>query len=269
MNLRHLALSVVVPALALAGCAASSQVASTGGTPGYEQLFDGKTLAGWTGDPTIWSVRDDAITGGSETHIPKNTFLIRDGQYSDFEMHYRYRINGSGNSGMQFRSYVADPAQFIVKGLQANAVPTDQAERFGMLWEEGGRGELALLGHKMIISRKDGKVVKTVPESVNPRETLIAAVRPYPEWNDVVVIAYGNHMVHALNGYLVYDAIDEDPASRREGIFAIQTHEGPPMFVQFKDIEVKRLTAPPAIDGRFITNPGPPTPANPGPRVAR
>lgn len=236
---------------------------------GFTSLFNGKTLKGWYGDPAIWSVRDGAITGGSDEPLPRNTFLIYERPYSDFELRYRYRMNGDGNSGVQFRSVVADKSSYSVKGYQANVVPIEQAERFGMLWEEGGRGELALLGHRMVIGNEGGKVTKEVPESVNPRELLFSIVRPYPQWNDVVVIAHGNRMIHALNGHLLYDAIDNDPSARKSGVFAIQAHSGPPMYVQFKDIFVKPLTEAPDIAGRFITNPGPPTPANPGPRVPR
>ena len=263
-------LTVATVAFALTSACASAAADQPQKAAGFVSLFDGKTLHGWRGDPAIWSVRDGAITGGSDQPLSSNTFLIYEKPYADFELHYKYRINGSGNSGVQFRSYVADESKFSVKGVQANVVPTDQAERFGMLWDEGGRSELALLGHKMVITRgEDGKLVETVPESVNPRELLLSKVKPYPEWNDVVVIAYGPHIVHALNGYLVFDAMDDDPQARKDGIFAIQAHSGPPMYVQFKDMEVKALSAAPDLKGRFITNPGPPTPAQPGPRVPR
>jgi hypothetical protein len=236
---------------------------------GFTSLFDGKTLKGWRGERSIWSVRDGAITGGSDKPLPDNTFLIYERPFANFELRYRYRMNGDGNSGFHFRSVVADESKYSVKGYQANIAPPDQAERFGMLWEEGGRGELALLGHKMVISREGTQLVEKVPESTNPRELLLSIVKPYPQWNDVVVIAYGNHLIHALNGYLVFDAIDNDPAARKEGVFAIQAHSGPPMYVQLKDIAVKQLTSTPDLKGRFITNPGPPTPAQPGPRVPR
>ncbi len=263
---------LMVTALATLLTNACTSVAADQPQPpaGFVSLFDGKTLTGWRGEPAIWSVRDGAITGGSDREIPRNTFLIYDKPYSNFELRYKYRINGNGNSGVQFRSYVADEATFAVKGVQANVVPTDQAERFGMLWDEGGRSELALLGHKMTISRgADGKLLETVVESTNPQELLLSKSKPYPEWNEVVVVAYGPHIVHALNGYVVFDAVDNDPQARKDGVFAIQAHSGPPMYVQFKDIMVQPLNAEPHLQGRFITNPGPPTPAQPGPRVPR
>ena len=33
--------------------------------PNTRPLFDGKTLAGWEGDPKLWRVEDGALTGGS------------------------------------------------------------------------------------------------------------------------------------------------------------------------------------------------------------
>lgn len=265
---RRLLKATALAFLLASGCATLAEEGSDGDA-GFVSLFDGRTLAGWRGDPSIWSVRDGAITGGSDAPLPSNTFLIYERPYSDFELRYKYRMNGDGNSGFQIRSYVADEAKFAVKGYQTNVVPPSQAERFGMLWEEGGRGELALLGHRMVITRDADKLVETVTESVNPRDLLISIVRPYPEWNEVVVVAFGDRIIHALNGHLLFDAVDKDPTAREDGIFAIQAHSGPPMYVQFKDIMVKPLTAEPDLAGRFITNPGPPTPAQPGPRVPR
>ena len=43
-----------------------------------QQLVNGKDLAGWEGDPGIWSVEDGAIVGRltAERPIKQNTFLI-------------------------------------------------------------------------------------------------------------------------------------------------------------------------------------------------
>ena len=46
------------------------------------ELFDGKTLAGWEGDPQWWRVQDGALTGGSTTEkIPRNFFLATTKSY--------------------------------------------------------------------------------------------------------------------------------------------------------------------------------------------
>ncbi|MDH4282580.1 MAG: DUF1080 domain-containing protein, partial [Myxococcales bacterium] len=37
--------------------------AVAGDEPGFQPIFDGKTLAGWEGDPTYWRVEDGALVG--------------------------------------------------------------------------------------------------------------------------------------------------------------------------------------------------------------
>lgn len=224
---------------------------------GFEPLFDGRTLAGWRGDPAYWSVRDGAITGEAVSRIEESTFLIHEGRYRDFELHFKYRITPGGNSGFQFRSRVADEAKFNVAGYQANAVNADQEVRYGMIWDNLGRLELALLSEKVEITGGKGERVRNVLGSVNPVATLRAAYRPYPEWNDYVVIAHGNRIVQAINGQLTLDAVDRGADAASEGVFALQIDSfGTPMTVQFKDIAVKPIAAMPDL-GRFASTPGP------------
>jgi len=91
--------------------------------PGFESLFNGKDLTGWTGNPKLWSVEDGAITGKTgdmpETKIKHNTFLIYTGDsIDDFELRLKYKII-NGNSGIQYRSSILGEGEFgpIVRGL--------------------------------------------------------------------------------------------------------------------------------------------------------
>jgi hypothetical protein len=210
-------------------------------------------------------VRDGAITGGSDRPIPQDTFLIFEKPHGDFEVRYKYRwLTDQGNSGFQFRSAQVD-GNFAMTGYQANVTPINvPQERFGMLYSElNDRQELALLGQRAEISRRAagsggrGRVVRSVSEMVNSRADILASIRPNPEWNEVVVIAYGNHIVSAINGLLVFDAVDRDPLGAREGLFGLQAHSGPPMAVQYKDIVIRPLKAAPKLEGRFRSTPGP------------
>ncbi len=72
-----------------------------------------------------------------------------------------------------------------------------------------------------------GVWVRTVTEMVNPRSAILASIRPNPEWNEVVVIAYGNRMVSAINGLLAFDCTDKDPVGHQSGLFGLQLHKGP------------------------------------------
>ena len=231
---------------------------------GFTALFDGKTLNGWRGDSSMYTVRDGAITAGSEQPVPRNTYLIHEKPFGNFELRYKYRwlTPTAGNSGFQFRSHQVE-GHYTMTGLQANVVPTTVSpERFGMLYNElGDRQEMALLGQRATITRRaagrggQGRVVRTVHEMVNDRQAIIGSIRPGQEWNEVVLIAYDNHIVSAINGLLAFDALDNDPVGARSGLFGLQVHSGPAMVVQYKDIWVKPLTAPPDLKGRFKTTP--------------
>jgi Domain of Unknown Function (DUF1080) len=231
---------------------------------GFTPVFDGKTLKGWRGDQAYFTVRDGALTAGSEQEIPRNTYLILEKPYADFELRYKYRwATEQGNSGIQFRSGIAE-GHFALAGMQANLTPLIPAkERFGMLYEElGDRAEMVLLGQKAEITRTaagrggQGRIVRTVLSTTNPRDKILGSVKPYPQWNEVVLIAYGDRIVHAFNGLVAFDATDKDPLARRDGLIGIQVHAGPPMLLQITDMVIKPLTALPDLS-RFVTEPGP------------
>lgn len=252
------------PLPVLLGIAALACGTVAGGAPqshskGFTPLFDGKTLNGWKGDMTLWSVKDGAITGGFDAPRKDMTFLIHDGSYSNFELHFKYRFaSKDGNSGVQYRSKPRpDVNPYMVEGYQANVVPPDQLVRYGMLYENLGRNEIGLLSEDVEIGRDSaGKLTRKIKGSVNPVEALLADYRPYPRWNDYVVIAYGNRVIHAINGKLALVATDNDPARLESGQFALQLDPFLALRVEFKDIEVKRLTTEPSIAGRFVTKAG-------------
>src|SRR5690606_18142331 len=60
-------------------CTASvEQSPQRGAEDGWIRPFNGKTLAGWEGDPQFWRVEDGIITGETTAEKPTkgNTFLI-------------------------------------------------------------------------------------------------------------------------------------------------------------------------------------------------
>lgn len=234
----------------------ADQAASNQFTP----LFDGRTLTQWRGDPAYWSVRDGAITGGSTRDIPVNTFLIHQGNFRNFELRFKYRFPVSGNSGVQIRSRLHAAHEFAVTGYQANVVtvPPSTQERYAMLYDERGRGILAALGEQTNVTRTAGEVSRKVLQIVNPPERVLAGDRASPAWNEQVVIAYENRLVSAVNGMLAADLTDNDSEGRTlDGFIALQVHQGPPMEVQYKDIEIRPLTSAPDLTGRFATAPKP------------
>src|SRR5579862_2663478 len=80
---------------------------------GFIEIFDGKTLDGWSApDPSFFSVQDGAITGeATPKHLPPyNQFIVwKGGTVKDFDLRFKFRITGpKANSGMQFRSTVKE-----------------------------------------------------------------------------------------------------------------------------------------------------------------
>lgn len=203
---------------------------------GWVSIFNGKTLNGWEGKSEFWSIRDGAITGQTTKDNPTkgNTFIIwRDGKLGDFELQLKFRIVG-GNSGIQYRSEEVPNSPFVVRGYQADF---EAGTRYiGILYEEKGRGILALRGHKVKIL-EDGKkatVGKTCDE-----EAMLASLKK-EGWNEYYISAKGNHLVQKINGHTTVDVTDNQKSkASTEGILALQLHAGPPMLVQFKDIQLK------------------------------
>jgi hypothetical protein len=211
---------------------------------GFLSIFNGKDLTGWDGNPKLWSVKDGAITGQTTAENPAkgNTFLIwTNGTPSDFELRCSFKLmpgdsKGFANSGIQYRSKILDPANWVVGGYQADmeAGPTYT----GILYEERMRGILALRGEKVVWD-KDNK--KQVVGSVGDAAAIGAAVKK-GDWNDYVIIAQGNHLQQFINGQQTIDVTDECEAKRAtSGVLALQLHAGPPMLAQFKNIRIKKL----------------------------
>lgn len=219
-----------------------------------KQLFNGKDLTGWEGNTQLWSVQDGAITGKTTVEKPAhgNTFLIwkdgdKIGDVGDFELNLKFKIvdkdgksDGFGNSGIQYRSKVIDPKNWVAGGYQADFEVGKNYS--GILYEERGRGILAQRGQKVVIHEGDApdKPKIEVTGEVGKADEIQAAIKP-GEWNDYKVIAKGNHLQHFINGKATVDVTDETAIGAKSGILALQLHAGEPMMVQFKDIVLNDL----------------------------
>ncbi|MBT7917658.1 MAG: DUF1080 domain-containing protein [Planctomycetaceae bacterium] len=208
------------------------------GDEGFVSIFDGKTLTNWDGNPNFWSVQDGAITGQTTKDKPTdgNTFIIyRGSQPSNFELRLQFRIVG-GNSGVQYRS--KEVKKWVVGGYQADF---DGAGNWtGTLYEERGRGVLAKRGNKVVID-ENGKKIR-VGATTNEQDIL--AVTKKEGWNDYTIIANGNHLTQILNGKVTIDVTDnQNSKAATEGLLALQLHAGPPMTVQFKNIQIREIAA--------------------------
>jgi hypothetical protein len=213
-----------------------------GDEPGFEQIFDGRTLAGWEGNPAYWRVENGALVGEitPATVIKSNTFIIwRGGRPADFELKLDYRITPDGNSGINYRSAVVPDAvtpanAFAMRGYQFDL---DGRKRYpGNNYEEKGRLFLAVRGQMThVVGGRPPIVTSTFADA----DAL--AQFATDDWNAVHIVARGNVLTHILNSRTMTVVIDDDAPNRpADGLIGVQVHVGPPMKVEYRNIRLKR-----------------------------
>ena len=215
---------------------------------GFTSIFNGTDLSGWDGDPQFWKVTNGAIVGQTteEVKAERNTFLLHEGEYADFELRFSYQVE-KFNSGMQYRSAATE--KWFVKGYQADFEARwhddGKADKFsGMFFEENGRMFMGQRGDVVVVrSAADGEEDPQIEKiaSVGDPQMLEKAIRR-TGWNDYIIIARGYQFTHIINGQVMSIGFDEDKSNRkRSGAFALQLHSGPAMKIMVKNIRVREL----------------------------
>jgi putative heme-binding domain-containing protein len=206
---------------------------------GFKPLFDGKTLAGWDGNPELWSVEDGAITGKTKgpDHLAYNQFLVWNGVVKNFELRAKVKCSAS-NSGIQYRSKaLPEVGKWVVAGYQCDIHANPPYN--GMVYDERGRGILVQNGQSVII---DDKAAKWLSAEHDPVKV------DFTEWHEYVIIAQGNRLIHKVDGKVTIELVDHDAKDRElEGLLAFQVHKGPAMIVQIKDVMLKELPEVPLV----------------------
>lgn len=240
-----LLLTVLLVPVCLLG--ADAPVTAPPEAAGMKSLFNGKDLTGWDGDPRLWSVKDGVIHGETtdENKTNGNTFLIwKEGTTKDFELRLSFRCNATNNSGIQYRSkHITDGKvsnQWVVGGYQHELRnETKLPSVAGFIYDERGKRQRICLVGEQATWEKDGKkLIKNDLIDQSGYEKLLKL----DDWNDVVIIAKGNHIQHYLNNRLILDFTDNHPdLALTEGILAVQLHAGKPMWAEFKNIRIREI----------------------------
>lgn len=209
--------------------------------PPAERLFDGTTLAGWRGDPAVWSVRDGAIVGSTVGRpIAANTFLVLEGwRPAHFELSLQMRLEGDNNSGVQYRSREVPGDGFLVAGYQCDFHPAPTFT--GMLYDERGAGIVA----------QRGQAALWRDAAAGGPFALGGLAAPWPvdvtKWVTLRIVAMGDLVWHELDGRVVCAVKDERADAPRAGIVALQVHAGPPMTVWCKDVVLREYASAEAM----------------------
>ncbi len=203
----------------LAMCFAAAVFAAVGfGEEGYTDLFDGKTLKGWSvrGGENKFYVEDGLIKGEAVPGtVGINTFLITDKIYSNFDFKVEFKLIG-GNSGVQFRStdrsydpaldWCDYPGRRKIFGYQAEITPN--GDNVGRIYDEERRGY------------QHGIVWLDVATPKARQDAAKAAFRK-GDWNEMRVRCEGPHIQTWVNGVLVTDVLDDVD---KKGYIGLQMH---------------------------------------------
>ena len=217
---------------------AASQAASAA-EPKWIDLFDGKTLDGWTvrGGAATYEVRDGAIVGTTVDGSP-NTFLCR-GPFGDFELEFDVKCDKALNSGVQIRSHVyekdtpqeSNPKRIRKAGeVYGYQCEIDRAEDgvAGNFWDEGRRTKWL--------------------DDLSNKPGAVAAFKN-DDWNHYRIVAQGDRIRSWVNGVACADFRDATDAS---GFIGLQVHgikKGTgPYKVSWKNIRLRELTPDVKVD---------------------
>jgi hypothetical protein len=215
---------------------------ATNAESGFEQIFNGQSLAGWEGDTNYWRAENGCLVGEvtPDRLLKQNSFIVwRGGETRDFELKVEYRVSARGNSGINYRSVMATNGPWAMRGYQADI---DGANKYtGQNYEEKGRTFLALRGE--VTRLEEGKPPQVIA-SLGDTNGLLSAIRK-EDWNEYHLVVSGNILTHILNGRVMSVVIDEDAGHRRfDGRLGVQVHVGPPMKIEYRNFRLKQLEVP-------------------------
>lgn len=224
---------------------------------GFRQIFDGKSLADWEGDPGVWHVVDGAMVGESSKEKPVfNTYIWRKGLVvKDFDLKLEIKCEIAGGSGIQYRSQTGVPwirpmhpeekprnLNWMMTGPQADIwfpVNPRSADYTGQFYSENTPlGIVAWRGE--VVESKPGATAQLIG-TLGDREALGGFVK-INDWNEYEIVARGGVMMHIVNGHVMAVLIDDDPASsnNQAGKIGIEL-EGTPAKVSVREIWIREL----------------------------
>jgi hypothetical protein len=199
---------------------------------GWKLLFDGKTTSGWR------NYRADSIRSGWQvidgalTRAGRGGDIISTEKFGDFELTLEWKLSPDGppgNSGIFYRA-IEDTSAIYWNAPEMQILDDD---RHG-----------------------DGKTILTSTGSNYALDGVEHGIaKPIGEWNQVRIVAKGNHVEHWLNGRKVVEyelgsaawkekvakskfAPHPQYGKAREGHIGLQEHGS---FVAFRDIKIRPI----------------------------
>ena len=188
---------------------------------GFESIFNGKDLLGWTGAVDDFEVREGAIVCKEK----KGGELFTQAEYDDFVVRVEFKLPPGGNNGLAIR-YPGTGQPYLTAMCEVQVLD-DDAEMYA----------------KLDARQYHGSAYGMVP-------AYRGYLRPVGEWNYEEVTVVGPTIKVELNGSVILDADlsqvtefkDNTPhpgKDRTSGRFGFAGHNDP---VMFRNVSIKRLS---------------------------
>lgn len=194
-----------------------------GAEPGFESLFNGRDLAGWTlvkGKGPGYIVRDGVLVcpeGGGGN-------LLTEKEFDNFVLKLEFKLSPGGNSGVGIRAPLAGDIAY--SGMEIQILDHDHTKYKGWLqpWQRTGSV------YNVIAAKGE-------------------ALKPVGEWNEYEITADGSKIKVVLNGATLVDAdlstvtdpeiLKKHPGiQRKSGRVGFLGHDS---HVEFRNIRIKPL----------------------------
>lgn len=207
---------------------------------GFESIFDGFSLSGWTPAPESsandWSVNNGTILG--ESSQKQQVFLVYDDhELTDFELKFSYRMKGKGNTGVDIRLRPDKTGKRLFEAYHADLGHPGIGSHILGAWDfhfTTRKEYPCKRGTKLVIFADGNTKHTTIPNALTKEDVKVA------QWNHLHVIAIGNSFSFYINGQLSSEFTDNFDNYFAKGAIGLQIHD-PGVKVEFKDIQIKRL----------------------------
>ena len=206
----------------------------------WVDIFDGKSLRGWTIQSgfATYRVEDGAIVGTTAKGSP-NTFLCTNKEYGDFVLEFEVYLDSPElNSGVQFRSKVA-PHEMVFLFADKDGKPKKRVIPKGRIY--GYQVEIATETNKtsggVYDEARRGFFLQNVADDPKASKAF-----DNKKWNKYRIECKGNSIKTFINGIACSDFED---SLTFEGVIGLQVHgigkRKGPLSVRWRNIRIKEL----------------------------
>ncbi|MCR9199463.1 MAG: DUF1080 domain-containing protein [Planctomycetaceae bacterium] len=209
-----------------------------GSPPGWQTIFDGKSLAGWQAVPATsgaaWTVADGILTGRG-THGRSYLQWQGSDNVRNFDLRLQYRFQGKGNSGVNIRATPDPTGRRAWQAYHADFGHAGIGRNILGAWDfhTPGRKEHGVpRGQRLVIDAHDRPTYSHLASE--------PSIAPDADgWNRVRIVARDNAFEYYLNGRLSAAFTEHLPPGQRlsSGRIQLQIHD-PGMLVEFRDIRI-------------------------------